>query len=72
MSCDSLTAILDFASPLVDAAQTAIVGWAAYRLAGTSKDVRSISQVTEANFVQLHGRQPANGSAPTAQDPKRS
>ena len=71
-STDSLQLILDWSSPLVDAVQQGTLLWVGYRLRSTSQDVRSISQVTEANFVELHRLQGRNVSPPVARGRRKS
>lgn len=71
MQPTSLQLILDFASPLVDALQTAIVALVAYRLRGTSGAVVSTSQAAELNSELLRRLLDGNVSVPGAQDPKK-
>jgi len=72
MPCDSLKLILDFASPLVDGVQTAIVAWVAYRVAGTSKAVQSTSAEVLANSDKLSALQELSEWDPAAPDRRKS
>jgi hypothetical protein len=71
MQPTSLQLILDFASPLVDALQTAIVALVAYRLRGTSGAVASTSQAAELNSELLRRLLESNVWDQPARDPRK-